>query len=262
MLTAITRAISPRFNECQLTHLSRTPIDLERAQTQHHRYEQALEQLGARIHRLPAEPDMPDSVFVEDTAIVLDEIAIVTCPGAPVRRAETEAVETALASYRKIVRITLPGILDGGDVLCLGRTLYVGISSRSNSHAVEQMRDMLRPNGYQVQPVPVTGCLHLKSAVTQAAEGTLLINSAWVDRCHFPGWEFIEVDPEEPSAANSLYRSAGTIYPSHFLRTQERLEAANIRLFLLDASEIVKAEGAVTCCSLIFETKTSQNTIV
>jgi dimethylargininase len=255
MLVAITRAISPRFNECELTHLSRAPIDLDRARTQHRQYEQALGQLGIQIHRLPAEPDMPDAVFVEDTALVLDELAIVACPGAAIRRAETVAVERALAPYRPVRRITLPGMLDGGDVLCLDKTLYVGISSRSNGVAVEQLQDILQPYGYSVRAVPITGCLHLKSAVTQAGEGVLVINSAWVDRTHFPGWTFIEVAPEEPSAANALYLPTATLYPTHFVQTRKRLEAANIPLLLVDATEIAKAEGAVTCCSLIFQRK-------
>ena len=252
MLIAITRGISPRFNECELTHIDRTPIDLELAQAQHHQYELALAGLGVHVHNLPAEAEMPDSVFVEDAAAVVDEIAVITRPGAKSRRAEIDSIERALSPYRETVRIAEPGTIDGGDILRLGKMIYVGISSRSNGDAIAQMQSALGPHGYSVVGVPITGCLHLKSAVTQASEDTLLINSAWVDRDHFAGWEFVEVDPDEPSAANIICLPHGAIYPSHYPKTQERLTAAGIELTVVDATEVAKAEGAVTCCSLIF----------
>jgi dimethylargininase len=249
---AITRAISPRFNECELTHLARTPIDLALARAQHAQYEQALTSLAVQVHSLPAEPDFPDSVFVEDTALVLDEIAILTRPGADSRKAEVDSIAQALAPYRKLVHITAPGSIDGGDILQAGKTIYVGLSTRSNNSAIEQMQAALAPYGYTVRGVAVTGCLHLKSAVTQASPDTLLINPAWVEKSHFPGWKFIEVDPNEPSAANIVLVPGGAIFPAHFPATQKRLEQAGLRLTLVGATEVAKAEGAVTCCSLIF----------
>jgi dimethylargininase len=253
MLHALTRAISPRFNECELTHLARTPIDLELARAQHHQYEAALKSLGVEVHNLPAEADLPDSVFVEDTALVLDEVAVLTRPGADSRKPEVVSIEKALAPYRKIIRIAAPGTVDGGDILRLNKDIYVGLTTRSNGSAIEQMQSALAPYGYSVRGVPVTGCLHLKSAVTQAGEDTLLINPAWAEKSHFPGWKFVEVHPDEASAANIVYLPTGAIYPSHFPKTQARLEAAGIPLTIVDASEVAKAEGAVTCCSLIFK---------
>lgn len=250
---AITRAISPRFNECELTHLDRSPIDLELARFQHQAYEQALQALGVEVHRLPAEADLPDSVFVEDTALVLDEVALLTRPGADSRKAEVESIARALAPYRRLMRIEAPGTVDGGDILRLGKHIYVGLTTRSNQSAIEQMQSALKPYGYMVSGVPVTGCLHLKSAVTQASEDTLLINPAWVEKHYFPGWKFIEVDPQEPSAANIVLVPGGAIFPAHFPRTQKKLEEAGIQLTLVPATEVAKAEGAVTCCSLIFK---------
>jgi len=250
---AITRAISPRFNECELTHLDRSPIDLELARAQHHAYEQALQTLGVEVHSLPAEAGFPDSVFVEDTALVLDEVAILTRPGADSRKAEVESIARALAPFRTLIRIESPGTVDGGDILRLGKNIYVGLTTRSNPSAIEQMQSALAPYGYTVSGVPVTGCLHLKSAVTQASEDTLLINPAWVDKNHFPGWEFIEVDPDESSAANIVLVPGGAIFPAHFPKTQEKLEAAGIKLTIVPATEVAKAEGAVTCCSLVFK---------
>jgi dimethylargininase len=249
---AITRSISPRFNECELTHLDRAPIDLELAHTQHRKYEEALRSLGLEVISLPAESDFPDSVFVEDTALVLDEVAVLTRPGADSRKAEVDLIASALAPYRKLLRIEAPGTVDGGDILQLGKQIYVGLSTRSNRSAIEQMRSALEPYGYTVSGVLVRGCLHLKSALTQASQDTLLINPDWVEKNRFPGWRFVEVDPGEPSAANIVILPGGAIFPAHFPKTQARLEADGIPLTIVPASEVSKAEGAVTCCSLIF----------
>jgi len=252
MLVAITRQISPRFNECELTHLDRQPIDLDLARAQHRQYETALRELDCEVISLPPEPDLPDSVFVEDVALVFDEVAIITRPGADSRQPEAASIARALEPYRTLCTIVAPGTIDGGDVLRVGRTVYIGLSSRSNRSAVEQTQNFLAPYGYAVKGVKVTGCLHLKSAVTQVSEDTLLINSAWVDRSIFEQMKFIEVDESEPSAANAVWIGAAVIYPSSFPKTRRSLEEAGLRLKIVDATEVAKAEGAVTCCSLIF----------
>jgi len=252
MRIAITRQISPRFNECELTHLDRQPIDLDLARAQHHQYEAALRELGCEVISLPPEPDLPDSVFVEDAALVFDEVAVITRPGADSRKPEAESIARALSPYRAMFTIEAPGTMDGGDVLRVGKTVYVGLSSRSNRSGVEQLQGILAPHGYTVKGVEVTGCLHLKSAVTQVSEDTLLINPAWVDRSIFGAMKFIEVDESEPSAANAVWIGGTVLYPSSFPKTRQRLEEAGLRLKIVDASEVAKAEGAVTCCSLIF----------
>src|SRR5213592_985457 len=180
MLIAITRAVSPTLADCQLTHLPRDPINVAEAIAQHECYEVALRSLGATVVRAPEEPALPDAVFVEDTAIALDEVAVMTRPGALTRRPEVESMARVLGGYRPLLRIQAPGTLDGGDVLVVGRKIYVGFSSRTNRQGIDQLETLLRPWGYQVIPVPVTGCLHLKSAVTQVAENLLLINDRWV----------------------------------------------------------------------------------
>jgi dimethylargininase len=252
MLVAITRRISPRFNECELTHLDRQPIDLDLARAQHQQYEAALRDLGCEVISLPPQPDLPDSVFVEDVALVFDEVAVITRPGADSRKPEAESIAQALAPYRTLCTIEAPGTLDGGDVLRVGKIVYVGLSSRSNQSAVEQTQEFLAPYGYTVTGVTMTGCLHLKSAVTQVSADTLLINPAWADRSIFGNMKFIEVDESEPSAANAVWINDAVIYPSSFPKTQRRLEAAGLRVKIVDATEVAKAEGAVTCCSLIF----------
>ena len=251
-LIAITRHVSPAINLCELTMLQRQPIDVERAASQHLAYEAALRLAGAQVHSLPAEPDLPDSVFVEDVAIVLDECALITRPGAVSRQPETESVARALSPYRELFTIQAPGTLDGGDVLVVGKTVYVGLSTRTDRQALDQMQAHLRPFGYQLQAVPVHGCLHLKSAVTLLAADRLLVNPQWVDRENFPGMSLIEVDPAENYAANALLVGETVIYQPVFPRTLARLEAVGIAPRLVDQSELAKAEGALTCCSLVF----------
>jgi dimethylargininase len=255
MLHAITRAVSPSINQCELTHLARTPIDYERACVQHHQYEDALRSLGLEVHSLPAEPDLPDSVFVEDTALVLDECAIITRPGADSRKPEIDSIVKALTPYRQLFYIKGPGTMDGGDTLQVGKTIYVGLTTRSNQCAIDQMREYLKLYGYIIKGVPVTGCLHLKSAVTQVTGDTLLANPAWVEKSYFEGMKFIDVHPSESYGANAVMIGDAIIYSASYPETQKQLASAGIRVINVDADEVAKAEGAVTCCSLIFEVR-------
>jgi dimethylargininase len=253
MLIAITREVSRSIAQCELTHLSRVQIDLELARSQHQRYQKALVELGCEVVSLAEQPDLPDSVFVEDVAIVLDECAVITRPGAESRRPETESVASKLSEYRKLGFIEAPGSLDGGDVLRVGRRLFVGLSGRSNSAAVDQLRALIAPYGYEVKAVEVHGCLHLKSAVSQVAENTLLVNPRWVKPVDFGAVEWLEIDPAEEYAANTLLLGKSIIYPTSFPRTRQLLEQYGIPVLAVDVSELQKAEGAVTCCSLVFK---------
>jgi len=252
MIIAITRDVSPSIQQCELTHLDRVSIDLEKARRQHADYVTALRRLGVEVHSLPAEPNLPDAVFVEDTAVVLDECAIITRPGAACRRRETDSIAQALAPYRALLHLQSPATLDGGDVLCIGKHIYVGLSSRSNQAAVDQLRTFLTPYGYTIESIPIAGCLHLKSAVTQVAPDTVLINPAWVDNDRLAGLQSIEVDPSELYAANALLIGGSVLYQPAYPKTGRRLQRAGIRPVLVDLSELAKAEGALTCCSLVF----------
>jgi dimethylargininase len=255
MLVAITRKVSPRMSECQLTHLERAPIDVNLAAEQHQAYEKCLEGLGCSVTSLPAEPNLPDSVFVEDAAVVFDEVAILARPGAESRRAEVASIAKALEPSRKLAGIEAPGTLDGGDVLTVGKQVFVGLSRRTNQAGIEQMRVRLEPHGYSVESVPVERCLHLKSAVSQVAERTLLINPKWMETAAFRGFELIEVDPAEPFASNALLVSGAVIYPAAYGGTRRRLEERGLRVVPVEVSELAKAEGGVTCCSLILRTR-------
>ena len=253
MLIAITRPVSPSLAKCELTHLAREPIDVARATTQHAAYEHLLGSLGATIVRAPAAPQFPDAVFIEDTAIVLDEVAVLTRPGAPSRQGESAAVAPVLAKYRPLLSIEPPATLDGGDVLRLGRTLYVGRSGRTNQQGIEELQRLVERFDYRVVPVEFTGCLHLKSAVTALADELLLMNPAWISESAFAGCETLHVDPRETYAANALRIADSVVYPSQFPRTRDLLVERGLRVASIDCSELAKAEGAVTCCSLVFE---------
>ena len=253
MVIAITRDISSRFNECEITHIDRTPIDLDDARAQHHEYVKVLKTLGCNVMELPSEADLPDSVFVEDTAFILPEAAVITRPGADSRKPETESIIRALSPHMKLIHVREPATVDGGDVLMLGKRIYIGLSSRSNQEAIDQLNELLREYGYTVTGVQMHNCLHLKSAITRVDDTTLLINKRWVDTHHFENFDWIEVDPAEPFAANCLPIGKSIIFPTAFPKTRAKLEERGYKIATVDVSELAKAEGAVTCCSLIIQ---------
>ena len=253
MLTAITRAPSPSLADCELSFLAREPIDLPKARAQHEAYEHLLAALGVHLIRLPALPDLPDAMFVEDPALVLDELAVIFPLGAPSRRPEAPSLAAALRPFRPLEYVALPGTVEGGDIVRVGRQLFVGLTARTNAHGIAQLARITAPFGYQVTSVPVTGCLHLKSAVTALDASTLLGNRTWFDSSVFSGFAWVDVDPGEPHAGNILTVAGAAIFPSAFPRTRERIEAHGFRVTTLDISELQKAEAALTCSSLIFD---------
>ena len=252
MQLAITRQVSRAIDRCELTYLAREHIDLPRARQQHALYERALQELGLALLSLPEERELPDSVFVEDTALVLDECAILLRPGADSRRPETDSMAEVLSRFRPLHRLQAPARVDGGDILRLGRRMYIGLSQRTDEAATEQIRSCLRPFDYMVEAVRVNGCLHLKSAVTEVGPGTVLVNPEWIDPRHFADVGCIEIDPSEPYAANALRVGETVLFPEAFPLTASRLRKAGVQTRALPSDELAKAEGALTCCSLIF----------
>jgi dimethylargininase len=252
MLTAITRAISPAFVDCELSFIARQPIDLKVAEAQHRSYEKLLAKLGAQIISLPAEPDLPDSMFVEDPAIVLDELAVILPLGTESRRRETESLARALESYRQLAHVALPGAMEGGDILRIGRKIYAGLSRRTSEEGIRQLRALLAPYDYEVIAVPVTGCLHLKSAVTFLGRNTLIANRAWFDSARITGYEWLDISHHEPHAANALAIGDQVIFPASFPYTAARIKAHGFTILPIDISELQKAESGLTCSSLLF----------
>lgn len=250
-MIAITREVSAGLAACELSFVARRPMDVAHARAQHRDYEGMLRKLGCKVQSLPEQSQWPDSVFVEDTAIVLDEIAVMTRPGAESRRAEVNTIAEALEKHRPLRWIETPGTLDGGDVLRIGRVIHVGESARSNAEGVAQLRRHAAEFGYRVKSVPMHDCLHLKSAVTALDDETVLLQPLWVDPGEFADFHIIEVDPTEEHAANVLRVGNQLLMPENFPRTRQRIIDAGFRVETVDVSELQKAEGAVTCCSLL-----------
>jgi len=250
-MLAIVREVPQSIADGERTHVGREPIDLERARREHRAYTEALANLGCEVLSLPETPELPDSVFVEDAALCLDELAVLTRPGAPSRRAESEALAPILERHRTLRRIAAPATLDGGDVLTFGRRIYCGLSSRTDGRGVAALAELVEPHGYSVEGVVLRDCLHLKSAVSVVAGDTLLVQPEWVDPACFEAPRLVEVDPAESFAANALLVGGSVIHSDAFPRTRGRLEQAGIRVLPVPAGELAKAEGGVSCCSLI-----------
>jgi dimethylargininase len=276
MLTAITRQVSPSINHCELTFHAKEPIDVAKAIAQHEAYEECLRLLGARIVSLAAEPGLPDAVFVEDAAIVVDEVAVIPVMGAASRRPETESVARAMSLYRPLKFMQAPATLDGGDVMRIGRRVFAGASSRTNAEGIAQLRAALAEFNYEVTAVDVKQCLHLKSGCSYVGRNSILVNREFVDVTRLTGFELIDVPPLEPGGANALLvegviddvvedETEGAvghviesivkdvvIVPSAFPQTIALLEARGFIVKAIDVSEFQKAEGGVTCKSIIF----------
>lgn len=251
-MRAIVRRPSEAIARCALTFLERKPIDFALAVRQHGAYVKALEDAGLAVQILPPVEDLPDAVFVEDTAVVVDECAVLTRPGIDSRRPEVDAIAPALDAVRPTVRIEAPGTLEGGDVLLVGRTFFVGQTPRTNAEGTRQFAALLEPHGYDVVPVAPHGCLHLKSAVTYIGDETVLVNPEWIDVDLFSRWQCVPVAPEEPFGANALLTGDIVHVSASAPLTRRKLDALGFATRSIDTSEFEKAEAALTCLSLIF----------
>jgi dimethylargininase len=252
---AITRAVGTALSNCELTFQARESIDLTEAILQHSAYCDALRQAGIAVEVLPAVEHLPDAVFVEDTAVVLDELAVMTRPGSMTRREEVATVAVALKRHRALAYIEEPGTVDGGDVLTIGRQLFVGLSSRTNEAGYDQLSRAVELHGYRVVPVRVDGCLHLKTALSALDEETLLINPNWIDAGKLGGFQRVQVAEAEPFAANCLVLNGVVHLSARCDRTRERLEQRGFVTRILKITEFEKAEAGLTCLSLVFESE-------
>jgi dimethylargininase len=253
-LTAITHKPSPFLNNCQLTYLPAAKIDLEIANLQHESYCRTLAGLGLQVINLDANLKMPDCAFVEDTAIVLDEIAVITPMGVAARREETILIEKELAGFRPVKKINPPAKIEGGDVLRIGKDIFAGLSTRTNKKGIEALADIVRPFGYRVYAVRVKNSLHLKTACTAPDDETILLNREWIDERAFSGFRKVAVPPEEPFAANILkVKDTICIHPG-WKKTIELIRGLGYRTKEIDISEFLKAEAGLTCLGLIFTT--------
>jgi dimethylargininase len=250
-MLALTHVPSPNLEQCQRTHVAWAPIVLGRAVQQHQAYCRMLRRCGADVITLDVNRDLPDSVFIEDTAIVLDDVAVLASMGAPSRRAEPAGIEPELRKHRPVERVELPATIEGGDVLRVGRTLLVGLSSRTNPAGAEALAAITRRFGFQVTPMPVRGCLHLKSACCALPDGRLLVNPAWLDAEALRGFELVRVPDAEPDAANLALVGGRVCLPAAHPQTADLVRRLGFETETIDLSEFAKAEGCVTCLSIL-----------
>ncbi|MFQ5637665.1 MAG: dimethylarginine dimethylaminohydrolase family protein [bacterium] len=254
MLKAIVQNVSPKINQCELTFLKREPIDYEKGVRQHQAYCALLEKCGVEVVYLTSNSDYPDATFVEDTAIVFDEIAIIASMGAASRRKEVAAIERELSQYRKIVHIEPPATLEGGDVVCLGSTVFVGLTKRTNEAGIKALKKLIQRYDYEVVPVHLEHCLHLKSACTALSDRSLLVNPEWVDITPFAEFNVITIAENEPWAANAIRINDTVCLHSLFPETAQHILDLDFKVETVDISEFLKAEGGMSCLSLRFET--------
>jgi dimethylargininase len=248
-IVALTRLPSPAMNDALRPFAAHAQIDVSRVNEQHAAYRAALESLGARVHVIPADPSSPDCVFIEDTAVVLDEVALLCSMGAASRRGEPRAVEAELRAFREVVRVELPATIDGGDVAVLGRTILVGASERTNAEGARALADATRHFGYEVRRVPIRGCLHLKTACTALPDGRLLASPRYLDLDALSGIDRIDVDAE---TANVACVGEGVCMGAAYEETSLSLQREGFRVVRVDLSELAKADGCATCLSLLF----------
>jgi len=258
MIRAFTRPPSRRLSHCELTYLTAEPIDFDLASVQHRDYENALRWAGADVIRLPRLDPYPDSVFVEDSAIVLDDLVLITRPAMSSRRGEAAEMAADLASYSSLNNMQR-GRLDGGDVLRVGQCLYVGQSTRTDRGGLKELRRQLEPKDWKVKPVSVSACLHLKTAVTLIeakgnGQSTLVLNPDWVDCSQLPDLPRVVADSREPFGANVLAIADRVIVPASSPRTSESLAKQGFNLLEVDIGEFEKAEAGLSCMSLIQHT--------
>ena len=252
MQIAITRAVSPDIANVG-SSANGQEIDYKKACRQHGDYIERLMRAKMLVVSILIHPILPLSVFVEDAAVVVDEVAVMTRQGASDRRAEGDTISPTLAYYRPLKLMTPPATLDGGDIIRVERTLFVGLSERTNLAGITQLREILGPYGYEIKTVKVRNGSHLKSACTYIGKQTMLMNPKKVDATAFEGFEMVEVPGSEQDAGNTLLVGDKLFLSSTFTETQDLLTRRGFDVQAINISEFQKAGGALTCMSLIFQ---------
>jgi len=248
---AITRKPGKNFAQGITTSDLETP-NYKLMVKQHGAYIQALKSLGLEVIVLDPEPDFPDAYFVEDTAVVTPDVAVITNPGAEDRKGEEDTIEPLLSKHRKTIYVKPPGTLDGGDVLMVDTHFFIGISERSNMEGAEQLGRILEKYGNSWAAVPVNSGLHLKTCVNFVGNNTLLITEDFADLNEFKGFDKIILNKEEESAANTLFINDCLIIPKGFPDTRKKLATLGLDIIELDVSEACKMDGGLTCMSIRF----------
>jgi dimethylargininase len=249
---AVTRKPCKNFARGLSTAVSSEPADYALMVKQHAAYLEALTAAGLEVIVLDPLPDFPDAHFVEDTAVVTPDVAVITNPGAAARRGEEEFIAPVLAEFRKVERIQAPGTVDGGDVLQVGSHFFIGLSERTNRQGAEQLGRILQSYGNTWTPVAVGAGLHFKSGVTYVGGNTLLVTTDFAHSEQLKGYDQIVTESIEDYAANTLLVNEHLLMPAGFPRTRKQLESLGFKIIELETSEVRKMDGALTCMSIRF----------
>ncbi|MDX2448693.1 MAG: hypothetical protein QNK29_15995 [Desulfobacterales bacterium] len=248
---ALVRKPGPNFSKGLTTSLLGTP-SFPLVEEQHNAYIEILGKLGIEVMILDTQPDYPDAYFVEDTAVVTPEVAVITIPGAISRQGEQASIEPVLSRFRKIENIQAPGTVDGGDVLMVGNYIFIGISDRTNVEGARQLGTILGSHGYAWDTIPVGDGLHLKSSINYVGKNTLILTAPFQHLNLFEPYNKIVLDDTETYAANTLWINDSLIMPKGYPITKKQLSVLNQPIVELDVSEVAKMDGGLTCLSLRF----------
>ena len=249
---AITRMPGRNFADGITTEIKTDPPDYNIMLKQHAAYVETLRSIGLDVIVLDPLPDHPDAHFVEDTAVVTADVAVITNPGADARKGEEESIARVLGEYRKIERIHAPGTVDGGDVLQVGNHFFIGESERTNKEGAGQLGRILQKYKNTWTTVPVGVGLHFKSSVNHAGGNTLLVTEDFANQKELDGYDKIRVDMAESYAANTLFVNGHLLMPSGFSDTRKKLEVLGFTIIELETSEVRKMDGGLTCMSIRF----------
>ncbi|MFH0760851.1 MAG: arginine deiminase family protein [Bacteroidota bacterium] len=249
---AIVRDVPNSFQKCVTTFHNKRKINVALAKQQHQQYCETLSSLGLKLIRIEADDTLPDCCFTEDTVIVFDVFAVITIPGAPSRIPETIEIEKTLSRLKTIVHITKPGTIEGGDVLRIGKKIFIGNSGRTNEEGIRQVASVIKHKGYQVIPVKIRNALHLKSVCTYLGNGCIILAEGYLDEKIFSEYDKIIVPKGEEYCANCLVVNGSVLIPKGFPKTKKIIENNGFPIIEIEMSEIEKAEGALTCLSVIF----------
>ena len=249
---AVTRKPCKNFARGLTTAVGSEPADYGLMVKQHAAYLEALTTAGLEVIVLDPLPDFPDAHFVEDTAVVTPDVAVITNPGAAARRGEAESIAPILAKFRKIERIQPPGTVDGGDVLQVGNHFFIGLSERTNKQGAEQLGRILQSHGNTWTVVAVGAGLHFKSSVNYVGRNTLLITTAFAHNKRLQGYDKIVTERDEEYAANTLLVNEHLLMPAGFPHTRRQLEPLGFKIIELEISEVRKMDGGLTCMSIRF----------
>ena len=250
-MIALTHVPSPQMQACERTYVPQSAIDSRRIAQEHAAYCRLLADCGVGVRTLDINGSMPDCAFIEDTAVVLDEVAILCSMGVASRRAEPQGIEPILREYREVQRIELPATIEGGDVLRIGRTLLVGQSRRTNAAGIAALAAIASRFGYAVTSVPVRRALHLKTACTSLPDGRLLVNPTWIDTAALCDDDLVRIPEAELWGANVALVGTTVLMNVVHVATAELVRSLGFDVRTTDLSEFAKAEGGVTCLSLL-----------